>query len=135
MHRHALAVAITLAVTIFVAIAAVVIAIYLWLARSPSQVRVGDSGTENPPSAAIPGCARYEVAARDLWLRDEYGTTREQIMQGTKVTIMNTLNPVAALYRRCRAAYEVWYTYAVTGGGSSRCSGLDGHGNMSPVKV
>jgi len=37
--------------------------------------------------------------------------------------------------RRLDVAYTAWCGYVVMGAGSSRCSGLDGHGNMSPVKA
>ncbi|WP_432924534.1 helix-turn-helix transcriptional regulator [Microbispora sp. CA-135349] len=46
----------------------------------------GDAAASPSASQADAGCGRYEVAARDLWLRDRYGEPLVQLPHGLALT-------------------------------------------------
>lgn len=79
-------------------------------ARAPHAVTRADSGgkiagmwPDAPTEMRLQNrCGRYEVAAGDLWLRDQYGGTQEQISQGLGVTVTNRHNPSGLRFWRIR---------------------------------
>ncbi|WP_397351807.1 helix-turn-helix domain-containing protein [Nonomuraea gerenzanensis] len=72
-----------------------VVAFMISQGSAPTASVPTSSKTHNSPatSVALPDCTRHEVSAKDLWLRDEYGSTLVEIVQGTKLTVKNTRNP------------------------------------------
>ncbi|MEU4421710.1 hypothetical protein AB0F81_13885 [Actinoplanes sp. NPDC024001] len=60
------------------------------------------SPNPGPAEFGFPGaisCSQGTVAARDLWLRDEFGAPLSEIMHGQQVTIDSRPNPHGLAYR------------------------------------
>jgi hypothetical protein len=53
--------------------------------------------------SALSGCSRGQVAAQDLWLRDEYGAPLSQLVHGQRVTFTSKPNPAGLPYQFARA--------------------------------
>ncbi|MEV4315303.1 hypothetical protein [Actinocrispum sp. NPDC049592] len=60
--------------------------------QSTSPRPVGNNNDASTP-VVPPGCQQYEVAAKDLALRDEYGSPLVELARGTKVTVTNERHP------------------------------------------
>lgn len=83
-HRHPTGLRVPwTAVAIGVGASAIALALALQLR---TVVTGGDAAASPSVSDGGAGCGRYEVAARDLWLRDRYGEPLVQLPHGLVVT-------------------------------------------------
>jgi len=75
--------------------AAIAVLLGVFIAGYESH-NIGLNGIVSP---AVRSCNRGTVAARDLWLRDEFGATLSEITRGQLVTIDSRPNPNGMAYR------------------------------------
>jgi hypothetical protein len=69
---------------------AVAAAVLLFGGTSPPGSTPSPGGwTEKPRETQVVVCDRYEVAAHDVWLRDQYGTPHVELPHGQRVTVTN----------------------------------------------
>lgn len=85
---------------VLLALAVIGVICAIWLGADRLS-RDTDSAGANPPSnttrestgGPVAACDQYEVAARDLWLRDEHGAPQTQLPHGQKVTVIHRGSP------------------------------------------
>lgn len=74
---------------------AVVAAVFLLFLRGTDNDGSTPSpgGTDQSGGGQVASCDQYEIGARDLWLRDQYGATQIELPHGQKVTVTHRASP------------------------------------------
>jgi hypothetical protein len=90
LHRRPLA---TAMLTFVVGGALVAVVFLFFQDATPSRSTPSPSGADQSGGAQVAECDQYEVATRDLWLRDQYGTPQIEFPHGEKVTVIRRASP------------------------------------------
>ncbi len=84
---------VTSAVLAFLVGGASVAAVFIFQGTSSAGSTPSPGGADQSGGGQVPACDQYEVAVRDLWLRDEYGAPQIELPHGEKVTVTRRASP------------------------------------------